>query len=176
MTEKSKRELKKEQKIKEENIQRFDEQIKANKIISNDYKKKMNKQTIFNLLTIFAIVLYLFCLNIAATYTETSVYLNVLKGFSIALAVISIIYFELGYRKDNERLFLYGVEILILAIITLFCNYAYYIYFNNFNKILMCAIVAFALYYLIKVFVIRKNMKKKYYNDQNDIKEIIKKN
>ena len=176
MIEKSKRELKKEQKIKEENIQKFDEQIKANKIISDDYKKKMNKQTIFNLLTIFAIVLYLFCLNIASTYTETVVYLIILKSFSIALAVISIIYFELGYRKDNERLFLYGVEILILAIITLFSNYAYYIYFNNFNKILMCAIVAFAIYYLIKIFVIRKNMKKKYYNDQNDIKEIIKKN
>ena len=175
MAEKSKRELKKEQKIKEENIKKFDEQIKANKIISKDYKKKMNKQTIFNLSTIFTIVLYLFCLNISSLYTDTNIYLNILKGFSVALAIISIIYFEIGYKKDNEKIFLYGVEILILAVITLFCNYAYYIYFNSFNKILMYIIIGFTVYYFAKILIVRKNMKKKYYEEQNDIKDIIKK-
>ena len=93
MSEKSKRELKRKEKIKEENIKKLDEQIKANKIISKDYKKKMNKRTIFNFLTIFAIVLYLFCLNISSIYTDTNIFLLMLKCFSILLAIISIIYF-----------------------------------------------------------------------------------
>ena len=175
MSEKSKRELKRKEKIKEENIKKLDEQIKANKIISKDYKKKMNKQTIFNFLTIFAIVLYLFCLNISSIYTDTNIFLLMLKCFSILLAIISIIYFELAYRKDNERLFLYGIEILVLGIATLFSNYIYYIYFNSFNKIITCFTLVFIIYYLVKIFIARRNMRKKYYNEQNDIKEIIKK-
>lgn len=175
MSEKSKRELKRKEKIKEENIKKLDEQIKANKIISKDYKKKMNKRTIFNFLTIFAIVLYLFCLNISSIYTDTNIFLLMLKCFSILLAIISIIYFELAYRKDNERLFLYGIEILVLGIATLFSNYIYYIYFNSFNKIITCFTLVFIIYYLVKIFIARRNMRKKYYNEQNDIKEIIKK-
>ena len=175
MSEKSKRELKRKEKIKEENIKKLDEQIKANKIISKDYKKKMNKRTIFNFLTIFAIVLYLFSLNIASIYTDTNIFLLMLKCFSILLAIISIIYFELAYRKDNERLFLYGIEILVLGIATLFSNYIYYIYFNSFNKIITCFTLVFIIYYLVKIFIARRNMRKKYYNEQNDIKEIIKK-
>lgn len=175
MSEKSKRELKRKEKIKEENIKKLDEQIKANKIISKDYKKKMNKQTIFNFLTIFTIVLYLFCLNISSIYTDTNIFLLMLKCFSILLAIISIIYFELAYRKDNERLFLYGIEILVLGIATLFSNYIYYIYFNSFNKIITCFTLVFIIYYLVKIFIARRNMRKKYYNEQNDIKEIIKK-
>ena len=175
MSEKSKRELKRKEKIKEENIKKLDEQIKANKIISKDYKKKMNKQTIFNFLTIFTIVLYLFCLNISSIYTDKIIFLLMLKCFSILLAIISIIYFELAYRKDNERLFLYGIEILELGIATLFSNYIYYIYFNSFNKIVTCFTLVFIIYYLVKIFIARRNMRKKYYNEQNDIKEIIKK-
>ena len=175
MSEKSKRELKRKEKIKEENIKKLDEQIKANKIISKDYKKKMNKRTIFNFLTIFAIVLYVFCLNISSIYTDTNIFLLMLKCFSILLAIISIIYFEIAYRKDNERLFLYGIEILVLGIATLFSNYIYYIYFNSFNKIITCFTLVFIIYYLVKIFIARRNMRKKYYNEQNDIKEIIKK-
>ena len=87
MAEKSKRELKKEQKIKEENIKKFDEQIKANKIISKDYKKKMNKQTIFNLSTIFTIVLYLFCLNISSLYTDTFIPVSIILLCSICYCI-----------------------------------------------------------------------------------------
>ncbi len=135
----------------------------------------MNKRTIFNFLTIFTIVLYLFCLNISSIYTDTNIFLLTLKCFSILLAIISIIYFELAYRKDNERLFLYGIEILVLGIATLFSNYIYYIYFNSFNKIITCFTLVFIIYYLVKIFIARRNMRKKYYNEQNDIKEIIKK-
>ena len=41
MAEKSKRELKREQKIKEENIRKLDEQIQASKKIPKEYKKKI---------------------------------------------------------------------------------------------------------------------------------------
>lgn len=176
MAEKSKRELKKEEKIKEENIRKLDEQIRESRKIPKEYKKKINKQIILNIITLIIITIYLSCINILSLYTDTEIYLKYLKVFSIILAIIAVVYFEISYRKDNEKLFLYGVEILFLAIITLFSNYAYYIFFNTYNKILLGITIVFVVYYIVKIFILRIRMKKKYYKEQNDIRDITKKN
>lgn len=172
MRKKTDNELKK---FHEENIQKLDEKIKQNKKIPKDYKKKMNNNTIFNLIVLLVITIYLVCLNFSSLYLETTMYIKSLKIFSIALAVISVVYFELSYRKDNEKLFLYGAEVLALAIVTLFSVYGYYIYFHSFNIILTFITVFFVLYYFIKTLVVRHRMKKLYYTEQNDISEIVKK-
>ena len=171
MTSKSEKELKK---IQEENIKKLDEEIRLNKKIPKDYKKKINKKILFNLLILLFMTIYLVCLNVSSLYLETKVYLKSLKIFSIILAVISVTYFEFSYRKDNENLFLYGAEVLALAIITLFSVYGCEIYFNSFNKILSVITIVFVVYYLIKTLVIRSRMKKKYYEEQNDISDIVK--
>ena len=164
---------KKEQKIREENIKKLDEQIRESKKIPKEYKKKMRKQTILNVVTVLCMVIYLVSINIL--YLETETYLKTIKILSVILAGISIVYFELSYRKDNEKLFLYGTEVLIISMITLFSTYAYFIYFDTYNKILGIIAGVFVLYYLIKTLIIRSRMKKQYYKEQNDIKEIIKK-
>ena len=174
MAEKGKRESKKEQKIKEENIRKLDEQIKQNKKIPKEYAKKINKQVVFNIITLIVMIIYLACLNVSSLYLETKMYLRSLKVLSVLLAVISVVYFEISYRKDNEKLFLYGAEVLFLAITTLFSIYGYYIYFTQFNKILLVITIMFAVYYLIKTLVVRSRMKKQYYKDKNDISEITK--
>lgn len=172
MDKKTEKELKK---MQEENIQKLDEEIKQNKKIPKEYKKKMNIQILFNILIILVMSLYLICLNVSSLYLETKVYLKSIKVFSIALAIISVVYFELSYRKDNEKLFLYGSEVLALAVITLFSVYGYEIYFHSFNKILAIITICFVIYYIIKILIIRNRMKKKYYQDQNDISDIVKK-
>lgn len=166
---------KKEQKIREENIKKLDEQIRESKKIPKEYKKKIRKQTILNVVTVLCMVIYLVSINILSLYLETETYLKTIKILSVILAGISIVYFELSYRKDNEKLFLYGTEVLIISMITLFSTYAYFIYFDTYNKILGIIAGAFVLYYLIKILIIRSRMKKQYYKEQNDIKEIIKK-
>ena len=176
MAEKSKRELKKEEKIKEENIRKLDEEIRENKKIPRDYKKKINKQIILNIITLITMTIYLCCINLLSLYMDTEIYLKYLKIFSIILAVIAVTYFEFSYRKDNEKLFLYGVEVLFLAVTTLLSNYAYYMFFDTYNTILSEITIGFAIYYIVKILILRMKMKKKYYKEQSDIKDIIKKN
>ena len=173
MAEKGKRESKKEQKIKEENIKKLDEQIKENKKIPKDYKKKINKQLMINIITLIVMIIYLASLNVSSLYLDTKVYLKSLKILSVVLATISVVYFEFSYRKDNEKLFLYGAEVLFLAVTSLFSIYGYYIYFTKFNKILLVITIAFAVYYFIKILVVRSRMKKQYYKEQNDISDIV---
>ena len=175
MSPKSKRELKKEQQLKEENIQKLEERMKQDKKIPKEYRKKIRKQLLFNLLTMLAFVIFLGCINIMSLYMETAIYLKVLRGVSIIVAVIAILYFECGYRKDNEKIFLYGVEVFVLALITLSSVYLYYIFFQEYNQLLLYITCGVVLYYIIKMVIIRRKMKKQYYKEQNDIKEIVKK-
>ena len=108
-------------------------------------------------------------------YLDTEVYIKYIKVLSIILCVISIVYFEISYKKDNEGIFLYGVEILILAFVTLFSNYAYFLYFDKYNKMLIGISIIIAIYFVIKIICVKTKMKKAYYKQLNDIKDILKK-
>ena len=161
--------------VKEENIRKLDEQIKLNKKIPKEYRKNINKKVIYNVVLLVVILVYLISVDLSSLYMDTSVYLRIIKVISIVLATISIVYFELGYKKDNENVFLYGIEVFVIALITLFCCYAYELYFHNYNKILIIIATIVAIYYLLKIIYINRKMKKEYFRSLNDIKEITKK-
>ncbi len=175
MADTSKKISKKEQKIKEENIRKLDEQVRNNKIISKDYKKKINKQLVSNIIICFIMVLYLCTINILYLYIDTQNYFSIIRIASIIIPIISIIFFEYSYKKDNEKIFLYGVEVLVIATITLFLNYIYFMYFDKYNRILTGITIIFVIYYILKILLVRTIMKKNYYKNQNDIKDIVKK-
>ena len=162
-------------KQRKDNIRKLDEEIIKNRKIPIECRKKINKRILYNGVILLLILIYLGCLNVFSLYIETSIYLKLLKIFSIFLAVISIIYFEIGYKKDDENIFLYGIEFFIIALLTLFCCYAYELYFNNYNRLLLIIKILIAVYYLLKIIYVNKKMKKEYYESLNDIKDITKK-
>ena len=170
----SKREQKKAEKIKQENIQKFDEEYKKSRIIPKEYKKKIRNRILKNTIIAIIIIAYLTALNILSLYIETPTYILGIKILCVVLAVISVIYFELSYRKDNGYLFLHGAEFLVIATITLFSVYAYSLFFITYNSILLYILIAVVIYFIIKTIVTLKKMKKQYYKEQNDIKEIVK--
>ena len=171
----SKREQKRLEKIKQENIQKFDEEYKLSRKIPKDYKKQIINRILKNSVIAIIVIAYLIALNILSLHIETSVYILGIKVLCVVLAIISVIYFELSYRKDNGFLFLHGAEFFILATITLFSVYAYALFFVTYNSILLYILIAVVIYYIIKTIGTLNIMKKQYYESQNDIKEIVKK-
>lgn len=171
----SKREQKKQEKVVQENIQKFDEEYKKSRIIPKDYKKKIRNRILKNTLIAIIVIAYLVLLNLLSLHIETATYIIGIKILCVVLAIISVIYFELSYRKDNGYLFMHGVEFLVLATITLFSAYAYYLYFVTYNSILLYISIFVVVYYIIKTILTLRNMKQEYYKSQNDIKEIVKK-
>lgn len=171
----SKREQKEQEKITKENINKFDEQYKQSRIIPDDYKKQIRKRILKNTVIAVIAIAYLILLNVLSLHMETTPYIIGIKVLSVVFAIISVIYFELCYRKDNGFLFLHGVEFLVLATITLFSAYAYYLFFVTYNSILLYILIAVIIYYIIKTICTLRFMKKEYYKSQNDIKEIVKK-
>lgn len=171
----SKREQKRLEKIKQENIQKFDEEYKKSRVIPKDYKKKILNRILKNSVIAIIVIAYLIALNVLSMHIETSTYILGIKVVCVVLAIISVIYFELSYRKDNGYLFLHGAEFFVLATITLFSVYAYSLFYITYNSILLYILIAVIVYYIIKTFGTLRNMKKEYYKSQNDIKEIVKK-
>lgn len=171
----SKREQKKAEKLKQENIEKFHEEYKKSRIIPKDYKKKIRNRILKNTLIAVIVISYLIALNILSLYIETATYILGIRILCIVLAVVSVIYFELSYRKDNGYLFLHGAEFLVIATITLFSVYAYSLFFVTYNSILLYILIGVVIYYIIKTICTLKNMKREYYKSQNDIKEIVKK-
>ena len=171
----SKREQKRLEKIKQENIQKFDEEYKLSRIIPKEYKKQIINRILKNSVIAIIVIAYLIALNILSLHIETSAYILGIKVLCVILAIISVIYFELSYRKDNGFLFLHGAEFFVLATITLFSVYAYALFFVTYNSILLYILIAVVIYYIIKTIGTLNIMKKQYYESQNDIKEIVKK-
>ena len=171
----SKREQKRLEKIKQENIQKFDEEYKKSRVIPKDYKKKILNRILKNSVIAIIVIAYLIALNVLSMHIETSTYILGIKVVCVVLAIISVIYFELSYRKDNGYLFLHGAEFFVIATITLFSVYAYSLFYITYNSILLYILIAVIIYYIIKTFGTLRNMKKEYYKSQNDIKEIVKK-
>ena len=171
----SKREQKRLEKIKQQNIQKFDEEYKKSRVIPKDYKKKILNRILKNSVIAIIVIAYLIALNVLSMHIETSTYIWGIKVVCVVLAIISVIYFELSYRKDNGYLFLHGAEFFVLATITLFSVYAYSLFYITYNSILLYILIAVIVYYIIKTFGTLRNMKKEYYKSQNDIKEIVKK-
>ena len=171
----SKREQKEKDKIIQENIKKFDEQYKKSRVIPEEHKKQIRKRILKNTVVAIIAIAYLILLNVMSLHMETTPYIIGIKVLSVVFAIISVIYFELCYKKDNGFLFMHGVEFLILATITLFSAYAYYLFFVTYNSILLYILIAVIIYYIIKTICTLRFMKKEYYKSQNDIKEIVKK-
>lgn len=149
--------------------------IKKQKKLPKEELKKLNKRILSNMALAIAIIFYLLLLNIGALNIETATYIMDIKVFSMLLIVITIIIFEVSYKKDSGSLCIYGIEILVLAILTLVLPTLYSIQKENYGMILTGMLLAFTIYYMIKSFIIYRKGKKEQLKKASDINEIIKK-
>ena len=118
-------------------------------------------------------MVYFIFLNLGQMNIKTDIYQTDLKVFSITSLLISIVLFEKAYKKDSGEIAIYGIETLILAIITLTLIYINLMFSSRYVFIVNSISCIFAIYYLIKSVIIYIKKRKKCYID--DMKEIINK-
>ena len=86
---------------------------------------------------------------------------------------ITIILFEYAYNKDSGRAALQGVEMLVVAIVSLVLLYMYILYQDKFVMITsICSCVAIAYYFIRAISVYIKD-KISWKKTISDVKEII---
>lgn len=149
--------------------------MKKQKKLPKEELKKLNKRILSNMALAIAIIFYLLLLNIGALNIETATYMMDLKVFSMLFIAITIIIFEVSYKKDSGILCIYGIEILVLAVLTLVLPTLYSVQKEHYGMILTGALTIFTIYYIIKAFMIYRKGKKEQLKKVSDINEIIKK-
>ena len=166
--------MKKEEPNTKENIEKLTEVIESKKKIPKKVKDNIVAKAFENLLFFANITVYLGSLNLGIANIPTENYLTDLKVFSIILLALTIILFEMGYKKDKSVYWLHGIEILIVAIFTTYLIYLYYLFYNS-NILESIIFSVIAIYYITKILIIRKKIIKEYNKSLIDIGEIVKK-
>ena len=140
-----------------------------------EIKEKYLKEIYLNILKAIIIVLYFLVLNLAyENISPEHVELGI-KIFTMVFLFISIYIFEKAYKKDDDKLAIQGIEILVLSAYTLTSRHITNKFNFNFKNYSLVASYLFAIYFILKcIFVYTKGRKEEAEN-LSDIKEIVKK-
>lgn len=172
-SEDKKEEVVKNKKKKTYNPEEIAKKIEAKKKMPKEQKRKLYSKIGLNILVACAITLYFIFVNLGFLHIEGEVLITDLKVFSLTLIAVSIIMFENAYSKDSGTLTLYGIEILITAIISLISIYVYIINKDIFMSYIIIASAVIIAYYIIKAIFMTIYAKKEYKKTISDVKEII---
>lgn len=151
-----------------EKLDKLNEKLK----LTPEVKHVILKKVLNNFLIALGILLLFIGLIIISRTLKKDTTLLIYKVCSILLFTITLFIFEWAYKKDNDNLCVYGIEMLILSIATLLTPY---IFLERPNTFTLIVGDYFTVYYILKNLVVYKKEKNKYVKEQNDIKQIIKK-
>lgn len=156
-------------------IQKIEEEINEKRKMPKEVKESLRKEIFTNIIICTCLVAYFLFLFLGSVDKTKAVRVIDLKIFSIIYLAASIILFEIAYKKDSGKIAIHGVEILLVAIMTLFLPYIIFELDSKYQKIYYFVGEYIAVYYVIKCIFIAIIRKRKYSKDVSDIKEIIKK-
>lgn len=156
-------------------IQKIEEEINEKRKMPKDVKEALRKEIFINIIICAFLVTYFLFLFLGSVDKTKEVRAIDLKIFSTIYLATSIILFEIAYRKDSGKLAIHGIEILLVAIMTLFLPYIIFELDSKYQKIYYFIGEYIAAYYVIKCICIAVIRKRKYNKDISDIKEIVKK-
>ena len=148
------------------------EDLKQKKKLPKEESKKINKVLLKNFIIAGLILIYFIFLNLGFINIKSDVYVTDLKVFGMCILLFAVALIENAYKKENGETALYGVEMIVLAIVTIGLIYAKLMFSSQYAYIVVGASYIFLAYYLIKSMIIYIKRKKQYFI--NDMKEIIK--
>ena len=137
-------------------------------------KKNIHKTVLDNIGIAILVLAYFACIYFGFKNVASKTFIEDMKIFSMATVIIAIIMFEYSYNKENGKTALIGVEILVIAILTLVITYINILYQEKIPIMIISIIGAGAIYYLIKIIVAYVKEKEKWKDGISDIKQIIK--
>lgn len=157
------------------NLKKAQEKIEAKKQLPKEESDRINKRIFQNIMVAIGIVIYLYFINLASIHIPKETLVMDLKVFSMIAILVTIIIFEISYKKDSGILCVFGIESFFVALATLVLAYLYAIEYGLFQLVIAYLSLVTAIYYVAKSIVIYLKMQKEYRNSMSDINDIVKK-
>lgn len=140
----------------------------------NILKKTIVKDVITNAVYLMLITIYFVCFNTQVITLETTMIIQYIDISSITFLAIAIVMFEVGYRNNKAKIFINGVEFLVLATATLLIKHIPKTLGHTMEHYTGIVIYAFIAYYILKSVIMYTKLKHDELKKLSDIKEIVK--
>lgn len=149
-------------------------EIEQKRKLPKNVKDKISTKIFQNLLVAVIIMAYFCIINVSYYKLESNKFEEYLKYFALGISVITVIAFEISYRKNSLGMMIISIELLLCGILSLYIPYIFLHTNTTFRVSIMVLPVALVIYYAIKSFVLFKQNQLKYRNNLSDVKEIVK--
>ncbi len=143
--------------------------------VNANQKRNTIKEALMNIGIAIVMVMYLIIVVMGSKNIGLITLEKDLKILTLSILFIGIIIFEMSYKKDNVKLSINGLEVVIFGMTNLVLMYNIKVSLNSLMSIASYISIGIGGYYLIKVIVLSKININRYRKDNSDIKEIIKK-
>lgn len=156
---------------KEISIDEIKEKIEEKRNLPQKEIEKINQYLFHNTLVAICVIIYFIFLNLGQMNIQKTAYITDLKVFSVCILILAIILIEKAYKQDSGKIAIFGIEMIVLSLLTVALIYINLIQPVRYPYIVTSISYIFAIYYLVKAFIIYLKMRKKYFVD--DMKEMI---
>jgi hypothetical protein len=147
--------------------------IEGRKKLSKNAKEKILNLIFYNCIFFIVMMIITLIINISFNKLLLVNFEEYIKVIQIGVAIVSVVLFEMAYRKDTMKIGCFGIEFVIFSIAILFVPYMYISKSNI--KFLKLIVMIFAIYYIVKSIVYAFFKRYEYLKDNmSDVKEIVK--
>lgn len=150
------------------------EEITKKRKMTQEVKEKLNQKIWLNLCLAIGIMLYFCAMDAIYLNTPSDISAMALKILAMVAILLTVIVFEVTYRKENGALGIAGIELLAYSVIVLYTPHIYAHSDQVIGQVFLLTPLFCALYYAGKAIVIYIKTEKSYQNHLSDVKEIVK--
>ena len=137
--------------------------------------EKTMKDVYANIVKAILVIFYFLIVNLAYENVNIETLNRGIQLFTMIFLFITIFIFEISYKKDDTKLAIEGIELLVLSFITLTIDHVITKYHFELKPYALVISYVYAIYFILKGIVIYTKGRKQYADSLSDIREIVKK-
>ena len=171
--EEKKKKTKKKKKKKNKKSKISIEEKKQNEVETKKLPEELKKRLRNNFFIAVGIIVYFGILILAHAKMKLDRLSCDIEIFASAFLLTGIYMLERAYKRDNGKVAINAIELLVLAFHSLSITYMSELLKYDFNKYLIISTGAFFIYYILKAIIIYTKNRKEYLDSLSDISEIV---
>lgn len=149
-------------------------EIEKKRKLPKSVKETISTDIFQNLVAAIIVVAYLSAINVIYYSFETNIFEEYMKYLALGIILVTIIVFELSYRKKSLKFCFIGIELLACGVLSLYIPYIYLHTTRALRVGIMVLPAVLLIYYAIKSLLIFKQKQFHYQNNLSDVKQILK--
>ena len=138
-------------------------------------KKSTVKEALINIGMAIIMVVYLIVIIMGSKNIDIETLEKDMKIMALGILAIGVFILELSYKKENTRMSINGIEVIVFGAVNLCLVYTVKLYISSLVSLISYISIGIGGYYLVKAIILSKINIRKFKKDNNDIREIIKK-